>query len=307
MLTQFVAILLWGTQGAAAQNIDSLRADSAFRRSDWPATAELYTRIAVKSPQQGLAWMRIGIAKQALNEVDPAIAAFNKALSLNWQVPAATLRLARLYSKKGDLDQTFAALTRLVPLRSIPLPILDTISDLAPARRDPRYKAIADGITALRYPCRTTPEMLQFDFWIGEWNVTAFQAPPGPNAPFLGVNKVEPILEHCVIMENWAGGPPGNTIGGFGKSMNFYDTNRRQWRQIWMADGGGSLDYAGSFSNGAMRFEGWTLSPTGNRVLQKLTFFAIHRDTVRQLFETSTDSGKTWTPGFDGRYTRRSP
>ena len=37
---------------------------------------------------------------------------------------------------------------------------------------------------------------------------------------------------------------------------------------------------------------------------QKLTFFPIHRDTVRQLFETSTDSGRTWQPGFDGRYVR---
>jgi hypothetical protein len=40
-------------------------------------------------------------------------------------------------------------------------------------------------------------------------------------------------------------------------------------------------------------------------VLQKLTFFPIHRDTVRQLFETSVDSGRTWRPGFDGRYVRK--
>jgi hypothetical protein len=53
-----------------------------------------------------------------------------------------------------------------------------------------------------------------------------------------------------------------------------------------------------------MRFEGWTLSPAGARVLQKLTFFPISRDTVRQLFETSSDSGRNWQPGFDGRYVR---
>jgi hypothetical protein len=46
--------------------------------------------------------------------------------------------------------------------------------------------------------------------------------------------------------------------------------------------------------------------PNGQRTLQKLTFFPIARDTVRQLFESSTDNGSTWTPGFDGIYVRKS-
>ncbi len=76
-------------------NADSLRADSAFRRGDLPGVAAMYTRIAQQSPQLGMAWMRIGIAKQALIKVDPAVFAFNKAVPQNWIVPNATLRLAR--------------------------------------------------------------------------------------------------------------------------------------------------------------------------------------------------------------------
>jgi len=150
------------------------------------------------------------------------------------------------------------------------------------------------------FPCRTMPEAHQFDFWIGNWDVTPFQSPPGPSARLLGTNRIEAILEHCLLLENWTGAG-----GRAGKSINFYDTNRKLWRQVWVADAGGSLDYAGSFHDGAMRFEGWTLAPNGSRVLQRLTFFPIHADTVRQLFETSTDSGKTWRPGFDGRYVRK--
>ena len=150
------------------------------------------------------------------------------------------------------------------------------------------------------FPCRTGPEFHQFDFWIGDWDVSPFQMPPGPNLRVIGTNRVEPMLEHCAILENWTSG-----AGRSGKSINFYDRNRQQWRQVWVADAGGSLDYAGSFTDGAMRFEGWTLGSNCVRVLQKLTFFPIHRDTVRQLFETSTDSGKTWKPGFDGRYVRK--
>ena len=295
-------LLLALAPALAAQDRDSLRADSAFRRRDWRATAELYTGIASRFPRQGMAWLRSGMARHALNELDPAIAAYEQALALQFQPATAMYRLARVHALKGNTDRAFSYLDGLVTLGGVPVAVLDTVADLASIRRDPRYKQITDRIDALRFPCRTMSEARQFDFWIGDWDVTPFQAPGGSNTPLLGTNRVEAILEHCVLMENWMGGGPAPSAG---KSMNFYDTNRRQWRQIWMADGGGSLDYMGTFRDGAMRFEGWTLAPNGSRVLQKLTFFPIHRDTVRQLFETSADSGRTWQPGFDGRYTRK--
>ena len=287
---------------AAAQSSDSLRADSAFRRRDWAATEQLYARIAQQAPAQGMAWLRLGMARQALNELDPAIAAYDKALELKFQVPTATYRLARVYALKGNVDRSMAYLDQLAPMNAIPVALLDTLTELAAVRRDPRYATVVERMNAARFPCRGKPESHQLDFWIGDWVVTPFQAPAGPGAQVLGTNRIEPMLEQCVLLESWTG-----TGGGNGKSINFYDTNREQWRQVWVADGGGSLDYAGSFRDGAMRFEGWTLAPNGGRVLQKLTFFPIHKDTVRQLFETSTDSGRTWQPGFDGRYTRRHP
>lgn len=305
MMARCASLVLIGIATVSdAQPSDSLRADSVFRRADWAATAELYANIANRSPDQGMAWLRLGIAQQALNQVDAAIGAFDKALALQFQAPTALYRLARLHARKGDRTRAFDYLDRLVPLRAVSVTVLDTVSDFASLRSDTRYRQVVDRITALRYPCRTLPEARQFDFWIGDWNVTSWQTPPSPsltpNLPLLGTNRIEMILEQCVLLENWTGAG-----GGSGKSMNFWDTNRRQWRQVWVADGGGSLDYAGSFREGAMRFEGWTLAPNGARVLQRLTFFPVHRDTVRQLFETSSDSGRTWQPGFDGRYVRK--
>ena len=281
---------------------DSIRADSAFRRRDWPTAERLYSAIAEQQPTQGMAWLRLGMARQALNKLDTAIPAFEKALELRFQVPTATYRLARLHAARGNADRAFTYLDQLVPLRAIPVAILDTVSDLASVRSDARYAAIRERMVALRYPCPTSPQARQFDFWIGDWIVTPFQQPPGPNMQVLGHNRIELQLEQCMIIENWTAGGPG---GGEGKSINFWDTNRGTWRQVWVADGGSSLDYEGEFRDGAMRFEGWTLAPNGARVLQKLTFFPIHRDTVRQLFETSNDSGRTWQSGFDGRYVRR--
>ena len=281
---------------------DSLRADSAFRTSDWPAVETLYAQIARRQPAQGMAWLRLGIARHAQNKLETAIPAFEKALELRFQVPAATWRLARIHAARGNPDRAFTYLEQLVPLRAIPVAIVDTVSELAALRSDARFTTIREKMLALRYPCRTSPQARQFDFWVGEWDVTPFQMAPAPNLPVMGTNRIELELEQCMIVETWTGGGPG---GGQGKSINFWDTNRNRWRQVWVADGGSSLDYEGEFRDGAMRFEGWTLAPNGARVLQKLTFFAIHRDTVRQLFETSGDSGKTWQPGFDGRYVRR--
>lgn len=150
------------------------------------------------------------------------------------------------------------------------------------------------------HPCLTMPEAHQFDFWIGTWDVTPWQVKAPTPAQKMGFNDIHPILEHCVLSENWTA-----TRGGEGKSYNFFDTNLGKWRQIWMADSGGPLDYTGEFSDGAMRFSGWTRDAKGNRVEQKLTFFAIAPDTVRQLFEASTDGGKTWASTFDGRYVKR--
>src|SRR5262249_54939060 len=150
-------------------------------------------------------------------------------------------------------------------------------ADLAYVRDQPKFKAIVARLEAARYPCRAGAEQKQLDYWIGHWDVYAWN-PNGANGrALLGTNDIEPILEHCVLLENWSG-----SLGGNGKSFNFYDTNVRKWRQIWMADGGGSLDYTGEFRDGAMRFEGWTLAPNGQKVLQKLTFFPIAADTVRQ-------------------------
>ncbi len=148
-----------------------------------------------------------------------------------------------------------------------------------------------------RFPCRRGVEAHQFDFWVGEWAVTLWQSDPS-TAP-VGHNSVTADLEHCAILEAWT-----PTAGGKGRSINFWDTNRHAWRQVWISAEGGTLDYEGHFADGAMRFTGWTLGADGKHVLQKLTFLQIAADTVRQLFEASEDGGTTWKSTFDGRYAR---
>jgi hypothetical protein len=277
-------------------------ADSAFARGEWSTALAGYLDLVKRDSTTPAAWFRIGVSLHGLTRYREAADAFTKARRLGSQPLATELRLARAYARLGDRNNVFAHLDSVVPLAAAglaPSTVRDE-PDFASVQADARFTAVLTRLDAARYPCHVMPEAKQFDFWIGQWDVAPWSAPPGTPAGAAGFNDVHAILEQCVLLENWRG-----IAGGEGKSFNYFDTNTRKWRQVWVADGGGSLDYSGEFKDGAMRFEGWSLGPQGARVLQKMTFTPFGRDTVRQTMETSSDSGKTWTVIFDGRYLRR--
>jgi tetratricopeptide (TPR) repeat protein len=276
-------------------------ADSAFQRSDWSTAAREYERVLARDSTGGYAWFRLGASRHALGDYGGAARALERAARIGFQPIGVQYRLARAYARLGDRDRALAHLDSAAR-RGLPPQQLQSEHDLDPIRGDARFTATVALAEATRYPCRAMPEAKQFDFWIGQWDVTPWALARPQSGQQIGTNDVQPILEHCVLLENWRA-----AAGGEGKSFNYYDTNLHRWRQVWMADSGGPLDYTGEYRDGAMRFTGWTLDGQGRRVEQKLTFFNIAPDTVRQLFEASSDSGRTWTSTFDGRYVRRKP
>ncbi len=150
-------------------------------------------------------------------------------------------------------------------------------------------------------PCTNSAVHRQFDFWVGSWDVHPWAA-PAATGPKLGTNDITVIEGGCALHESWRA-----TNGGTGRSFNWFDRNLQTWRQLWIDQSGGTLDYSSAVAEeGKMTFRGWTLDRQRRRVEQRLTFTRVHVDTVRQLFETSLDSGRTWSPGFDGRYIRRA-
>jgi hypothetical protein len=133
----------------------------------------------------------------------------------------------------------------------------------------------------------------QFDFWVGNWDVTVGGKPAGEN-------RIERILEGCGLLENWSG------AGGMsGKSLNFYDPDREQWHQTWVDDRGGSLGLDGAFVGGSMVLTGTQKDQAGKTTLNRITWTALPSGQVRQLWEASSDNGKSWTIAFDGLYTRK--
>lgn len=141
-------------------------------------------------------------------------------------------------------------------------------------------------------PC-TTPIYRQFDFWVGQWDVLS------PEGKFVGTNRIERVGD-CFLQENWAAAGGGYN----GRSLNSVGFDRK-WHQTWTDTGGLRLELTGGLIDGTMVMEGDTPSqdpkqkaPTRNRI----TWSPQAEGVVRQLWETSTDEGKTWTTSFDGRY-----
>lgn len=137
------------------------------------------------------------------------------------------------------------------------------------------------------------PEFRQFDFWVGDWVVE------NPAGQPIGASRIERILDGCVILEHWNEGQPGS-----GKSFNIWNRQTRRWHQTWVAIGGNLLLLDGGFENGAMVLGNEQETPRG-RVRNRITWRQLEGGVVQQLWEISSDDGRTWQTSFDGRYRRR--
>jgi hypothetical protein len=151
---------------------------------------------------------------------------------------------------------------------------------------------------ALNAPAQTSPPSLppearQFDFWLGEWEVTN---PAGKPA---GTSRIESVAASAGLLENWTG------AGGYtGRSLNAWNATKKQWQQYWVGSDGRVLELSGGLMNGSMVLMG-EHPVNGTRRIERITWTPNADGTVRQHWEQSADGGETWTTAFDGLYRRR--
>jgi hypothetical protein len=142
-------------------------------------------------------------------------------------------------------------------------------------------------------PCSSAANR-QFDFWIGTWSVF------DPSGALAGENRIESINNGCALLENWSG-----ARGLSGKSLNVYDATDRLWHQFWVDSNGTRLVLRGGFVDGKMILS--TSVPESDRSTPRHRIaWSLNADgSVRQLWESSSDGGSTWTVAFDGKYIKQ--
>jgi hypothetical protein len=144
-------------------------------------------------------------------------------------------------------------------------------------------------------PCPAS-EHRQFDFWLGDWEVR------DPAGKVVGHNQLTSLHKGCAMLESWAG-----TGGYTGSSLNIYDADRRKWHQTWVDSSGGLLLLEGAWTDGRMVLSGETTSADapGEVTVNRITWQPLPDGRVRQLWESSTDKGRTWKTAFDGYYAKQ--
>lgn len=143
-------------------------------------------------------------------------------------------------------------------------------------------------------PCTTEPYH-DFDFWLGEWDVST------PNGQLAGHNVIEKTEGGCLIVERWT-----SVNGNTGQSYNFFDPHNGIWRQVWVSPGA-IIDYAGVLKkNGAMELEGFiTYHAKASTPLPFRGTWTPNEDgTVTQDFKQYNPETKQWDPWFTGIYTK---
>ncbi|HZR57130.1 MAG TPA: DUF1579 family protein [Terriglobales bacterium] len=154
--------------------------------------------------------------------------------------------------------------------------------------------------TAQAKPC-TDDQQKQFDFWIGEWDLTW----PGANAGEVdhGTNTIQRVMDGCVVQESFSG---GDSMHLRGMSVSTYVPQSNAWKQTWVDNEGGYLDLVGGYKDGQMILSRESKTPAGTAIHMRMVFKNISKNEFDWSWEKSIDDGKSWQVVWPIHYKRKS-
>lgn len=285
-----VAALSFGLMGGSAFAQSQEDADAKFTSQDWQGAADDYRALLSEDETSAQNWFRLARALHQLEDFDAAEDAYEAAIEAGFSNPSfARYHLARLMMAQGKERQALDLLEQVGQDGGVPGAFIQNTAEFAPLADNSRFQTVVTVLT----PC-TTDEYRHFDFWLGEWDVTAAGA-----AQATASSRISSHQAGCAILEEY-------TAGGFtGMSINFYDSVTERWHQSWMSNAGtavyleGGLDEKGAM---VMSDTGMTLNEVTG-VVNRTTWTPNDDGSVRQLWEQSSDDGASWIIIFDGTYT----
>jgi hypothetical protein len=142
----------------------------------------------------------------------------------------------------------------------------------------------------------SAPEFQQFDFWIGDWELT-WKNQQGQSVT--GSNRIEKFLDGCVVYENFAA--PGNFIG---KSWSIYRPLSHEWQQTWVDNNGGTFFLKGNFTNNEMILNTDKIVTRQGEFFYRMRFINIKENSFDWHWESSKD-GATWNLNWHIHYERK--
>jgi hypothetical protein len=148
-------------------------------------------------------------------------------------------------------------------------------------------------------PC-SVPEAQQFDFWVGEWQVS-WKDTTKESGFATASNKITKILDGCVLFEQFNGTP---AIPLKGMSHSVYNVHKKKWQQTWVDNSGGYLDFIGGWQDDKMILSR-SFQVKGKTIMQRMVWYKISDNKFDWNWEGSKDGGKTWQVNWLIHYKRK--
>jgi hypothetical protein len=124
-------------------------------------------------------------------------------------------------------------------------------------------------------PCRDDARHRQFDFWLGDWNVTAANGAGG------STNQIRSGLDGCLVAESWTA---ANGIRG--RSINAFDPDLETWHQTWVSSQPqGHLRMAGGVHGDTMVLGGTRVTPAGVQIFDEYRWYTLASGQVVQAWK----------------------
>lgn len=151
-------------------------------------------------------------------------------------------------------------------------------------------------------PC-SSPESRQFDFWLGEWDLSwpAEQAGGQPGEMMTGTNRIERLFGPCAIEESFS-----TADGSFrGRSLSVYDVGAGLWRQTWVDSQAAYLIFTGGMGDGKMILATEPVGDDGREMINRMVFADITAVSLNWSWQRSEDGGDSWQDRWTISYRRQ--
>ena len=255
----------------------------------------LATQAQAQDPQDAAGWFAAAQEARAAGNLDDASEALDKAAASGFAPVRVSFERARLLTLGGDGDGAVAVLQGLADNGFTAVAFVTGDPILGTLAGDAAFDQLVADMSVKAYPCENDAAFRAFDFWIGDWVVH------GPAGALAGTNTIRSAERGCVLIENWT-----SVTGGTGMSINYLDKSTGEWVQVWHAEGGSQIHIRGGVTEEGMQLVGQIHNVSTNTTAPFRGLWTPLEDgRVRQYFEQSSDGGETWTPWFEGFYTRQ--
>lgn len=271
-------------------------AAALFDEGDWGAAADAYALQLAEDPADAAAWFRLAVSSRKAERYSTAHDALAKAEALEFSPVRIGFERARLGVLANDKDGAVQQLEAIASSGFTGVGFITGDPLLQSLEGHTGYDALVSNMSVQAFPCEHDASFSAFNFWVGEWDVHA------AGGTFAGTNVIERSQRGCVLIENWY-----SASGGTGSSINYFDKITDEWVQVWNDAGGNQINIRGGMTDDGMRLTGTIHYVANGATAPFRGLWTPMRDgRVRQFFEQSSDDGQTWSPWFEGFYTRKS-